>query len=46
MSTRYMNKINNWNGESFENGDLALGKNLFLQWHQLDPVSTQREAKK
>ncbi|HHW59384.1 MAG: endonuclease [Bacteroidales bacterium] len=46
MSTRYMNKINNWNGESFENGDLApWAKNLFLQWHQLDPVSTKEKQR-
>lgn len=42
MATRYMDKINNWTGESFENSDLSpWAKNLFLQWHLLDPVSTK-----
>ncbi|MDI6833482.1 MAG: endonuclease [Bacteroidales bacterium] len=46
MSTRYMDKIANWTSESFQNSDLSSwAKNLFLQWHQLDPVSTKERKR-
>lgn len=46
MSTRYMDKIANWEGESFQNSDLSpWAKNLFLQWHQLDPVSSKERKR-
>lgn len=46
MSTRYMDKIANWTGESFQNNDLSSwAKNLFLQWHQLDPVSSKERKR-
>ena len=46
MSTRYMDKIANWTGESFQNSDLSSwAKNLFLQWHQLDPVSSKERKR-
>ncbi|HNW20368.1 MAG TPA: endonuclease [Bacteroidales bacterium] len=46
MSTRYMDKIANWDGASFQNSDLSSwAKNLFLQWHQLDPVSSKERKR-
>lgn len=46
MSTRYMDKITNWDGASFQNSDLSSwAKNLFLQWHQLDPVSSKERKR-
>jgi len=46
MATRYMDKIANWTGESFQNSDLSSwAKNLFLQWHQLDPVSSKERKR-
>jgi endonuclease I len=46
MATRYMDKIANWTGGSFENSDLSSwAKNLFLQWHQLDPVSSKERKR-
>ncbi len=46
MATRYMDKIANWTGGSFENSDLSSwAKNLFLHWHQLDPVSSKERKR-
>ena len=46
MSTRYMDKIANWDGASFQNSDLSSwAKNLFLQWHQLDHVSSKERKR-
>jgi endonuclease I len=43
---RYMDKIQNWSSPVFVGNDLApWAEDLFLQWHQLDPVSTKERMR-
>lgn len=46
VCVRYMDKIASWQSPVFQNGDLApWAEQLFLQWHELDPVSTKERMR-
>lgn len=46
VCVRYMDKIQNWSSPVFSGNDLtSWAEQLFLQWHQLDPVSTKERLR-
>lgn len=46
MATRYLDRIPQWNSVCFQNNNLTpWAVQVFLQWHQLDPVSAKEKIR-
>ncbi|MCX7697556.1 MAG: endonuclease [Bacteroidales bacterium] len=46
VTVRYMDRIPSWQSPVYQNGDLASwAEQLFIQWHELDPVSTKERLR-